>query len=416
MSETTAGSATPQERKTAASAADTAAATTAFGVILAVSFCHMLNDTMQSLFSAIYPILQQQYSLSLSQIGMLTLTFQVTASILQPLIGLMADKRPMPFSTAIGMSFTMLGLLILSTAHLYNSLLIGAASIGLGSAVFHPESSRVARLASGGRHGLSQSLFQVGGNVGSSIGPLLAAFVVLPHGQKSLAWFSGVALLAGLVLWRVGIWYKHHSATRAGQKAIRQGPPLSRQKTLIALTILAVLVFTKYIYMSSLTNYYTFYLIHKFGVSVEQAQLLLFVFLGALAVGTIVGGPIGDKIGSRNVIWLSILGVLPFTIALPYVNLPCTAILTAVIGVILASAFPAIIVLAQELAPARVGMIAGLFFGFAFGTAGIAAAVLGKVADIEGIRFVYVFCSFLPALGLLTVFLPSMKELRGSER
>jgi FSR family fosmidomycin resistance protein-like MFS transporter len=397
--------------KSFAVAKNTATSNTAYTVILAVSFCHLLNDTMQSLFSAIYPILQKSYNLDFVQIGLLTLTFQVTASVLQPLIGLYTDKRPLPYSTSIGMGSTLIGLVLLSVAGTYPLLLIAAAFIGMGSAVFHPESSRVARLASGGQHGLAQSLFQVGGNAGSAIGPLLAAFIVLPRGQSSLAWFSMVALLGMFILWRVGNWYVSHRATTV-QHATSRTLPLPRKRIVNALVVLALLVFTKNIYVASLTSYYTFYVIHKFGVTVQNSQLLLFLFLGAMALGTVIGGPIGDRIGPKTVIWFSILGVLPFTLAMPYANLFWTATLTVFIGVILASAFPAIIVLAQELVPGRVGMIAGLFFGFAFGMGGIAAAVLGKVADLKGIDFVYNICSYLPLLGLLTIFLPSINELR----
>lgn len=390
---------------------DTAATQTTYAVILAVSFCHLLNDMMQSLFAAIYPILQSTYHLDFTQIGLLTLTFQITASVLQPVIGMIADKRNMPYSTAIGMGFTLVGLVLLSAANQYGWLLIAAALVGLGSAVFHPESSRIARLASGGKHGLSQSLFQVGGNVGSAVGPLLAAFIVLPRGQSSLIWFSSAALLAMVILWQVGNWYRRQHALAAKRPSVVRTVSLPHGKIILALGILALLVFTKYIYVSSLTNYYTFYLIHKFGVSVRDSQLMLFLFLGAMAVGTVLGGPLGDRFGPKNVIWFSILGILPFTLALPYMNLFWTGAMTVVIGATLASAFPAIIVLAQELVPTRVGMIAGLFFGFAFGMAGIAAAVLGAIADLKGINYVYFLCSFLPLLGLLTVFLPNMKEL-----
>lgn len=390
---------------------DNAASQTTYAIILAVSFCHLLNDMMQSLFAAIYPILQKSYQLDFTQIGILTLTFQITASVLQPIIGMVADKRNMPYSTAIGMGFTFTGLVLLSRANQYGWLLVAAALIGLGSAVFHPESSRIARLASGGKHGLSQSLFQVGGNVGSAVGPLLAAFIVLPKGQGSLIWFSSAAMLGMFILWRVGDWYRHQQTLAASRPNVVRAVSLSRGKVLLALGILALLVFTKYIYVSSLTNYYTFYLIHKFGVSVRDSQLMLFLFLGAMAVGTIVGGPLGDRFGAKNVIWFSILGILPFTLALPYMNLFWTGAMTAVIGITLASAFPAIIVMAQELVPTRVGMIAGLFFGFAFGMAGIAAAVLGAVADAKGIDYVYFLCSFLPLLGLLMVFLPNMQAM-----
>lgn len=385
---------------------------TAYAIILSVSFCHLLNDMMQSLFPALYPILQSKYNLSFTQIGILTLTFQITASVLQPIIGMITDKRPLPYSTAMGMGFTFLGLLLLSVATQYPFLMMAAACVGLGSAVFHPESSRVARLASGGRHGMAQSLFQVGGNVGSSIGPLLAAFIVVPRGQGSVSWFSVFALIGMVILWQVGNWYSRHRASGGNRASIVRAVPLPPQKIVTALVILALLVFTKYIYVASLTNYYTFYLIQKFHLSVQQSQLMLFLFLGAMAVGTMIGGPVGDRIGSKNVIWFSILGILPFTLALPYAGLGLTAALTIVIGITLASAFPAIIVLAQELVPGKIGMIAGLFFGFAFGIAGIAAALLGILADHRGIGYVYHLCSFLPLLGLLTVFLPSMRELQ----
>lgn len=388
---------------------------TVYPVILAVSFCHLLNDMMQSLFPALYPILQNNYHLNFSEIGLLTLAFQITASILQPIIGLIADKRPMPYSTAMGMGFTFSGLMLLSTASQYGLLLLAAALVGLGSAVFHPESSRVARLASGGKHGLAQSLFQVGGNFGSALGPLLAAFIVENKGQSSVRGFAFFALLGMIILWRVGSWYARHQAANTSRTSATRTVPLPRHKVVIALVVLAMLVFTKYIYMASLTNYYTFYLIHKFALSVRDSQLLLFLFLGGIAVGTIAGGPLGDRFGSKNVIWFSILGILPFTLILPYASLVWTAILTVLIGIMMASAFPAIVVLAQELVPGKVGMIAGIFFGFAFGTAGIAAALLGNLADSKGIEYVYHLCSFLPFLGLLTVFLPGLQELRGHQ-
>ncbi|WP_109612920.1 MFS transporter [Pseudaminobacter salicylatoxidans] len=386
---------------------------TVFAVILAVSFCHLLNDMMQSLLAAIYPMLKTGYGLDFWQIGLLTMAFQVTASLFQPLIGMYTDRRPMPYSLPVGMGSTMIGLLILSHAGNYPLLLLGACLIGIGSAIFHPESSRVARLASGGRFGLAQSLFQVGGNFGTAFGPLLAAFIVVPKGQASVAWFSAAALLGMIVLWQVSGWYRRHGASSAKRLAKANPIALPRRKVAVALAVLTTLVFTKNIYMASLSSYYTFYVIHKFGVSVQEAQVLLFIFLGAAAVGTVAGGPIGDRFGRKFVIWFSILGVLPFTLALPYADLFWTRILTVFIGLILASAFPAIVVLAQELVPGRVGMIAGIFFGFAFGMGGIAAAVLGIVADARGIDFVYQVCSYLPLLGLLTVFLPSTREMRG---
>jgi FSR family fosmidomycin resistance protein-like MFS transporter len=397
----------------ATAAADhTAADNTAFTIIAALSFCHLLNDMMQSLIAALYPMLKTNYGLDFGQIGLLTFTFQVTASLLQPLVGIYTDKRPQPYSLSLGMGFTLVGLILLAFADRYWLLLAASAMVGMGSSVFHPESSRMARMASGGRLGLAQSIFQVGGNFGSALGPLLAAFVVLPRGQTSVAWFSLAALLAMIILWQVGSWYRAHRA--AGGKQRRYGAPidLSRRKILIALTVLGILIFSKFVYMASLSSYYTFYLIHKFNLTVRDSQLLLFVFLGAVAAGTIIGGPLGDRFGRKYVIWGSILGVLPFTLAMPYASLGWTIALTALIGVILSSAFSAIIVFAQELVPGKVGLIAGLFFGFAFGIGGIGAAVLGEVADIKGIDFVFTICSFLPALGLLTIFLPNLEGPR----
>ncbi len=389
-----------------------AAEQTVFGIIMAISFCHMLNDTMQSLIPALYPMIKESYALDFTQIGILGLVFQVTASLLQPLIGIYTDKRPLPYSLSVGMGCTLIGLLLLAYAHAYWVLLIGAGVVGLGSAVFHPESSRVARLASGGRHGLAQSLFQVGGNFGSAMGPLLAAFIVLPRGQESVAWFSLAALLGMAILWQVGQWYARHRRANAGRKQAGPAVVLPRKTVIRAIAVLALLVLSKYLYMTSLSSYYTFYMIERFDVSVQYAQILLFVFLGAVAVGTVAGGPVVDWFGTKFVIWFSILGALPFTLALPYAGYETTIVLTFIIGVILASAFSAIVVFAQELVPGRVGMIAGLFFGFAFGIGGIGAAVLGVVADHKGIVFVYEVCSYLPLLGLLTVFLPDIGKGR----
>jgi FSR family fosmidomycin resistance protein-like MFS transporter len=380
-------------------------ATASLAILLAVSFCHLLNDVMQSLLAAIYPMLKHDYGLDFWQIGLLTMAFQVTASLLQPFIGHFTDKRPVPYSTSVGMGSTFVGLILLAYANSYAGLLVGAACVGIGSAIFHPESSRIARLASGGRHGFAQSLFQLGGNFGTAFGPLLAAFIVLPHGQQSIAWFAAIALLGMVILLKVSQWGDSVRGLRTS--AVRTvGLIHSRRKTAVALTVLALLVFTKNIYMASLTSYYTFYAIHRFGVSVQQSQLMLFAFLGASAIGTILGGLFGDRFGPKMVIWFSILGCLPFTLALPYADLNWTIALSVLIGLILSSAFPAIVVFAQELVPGRVGMIAGIFFGFAFGMAGIAAAVLGIVADAKGIDYVYQICSYLPFLGLLTVFLP----------
>jgi MFS transporter, FSR family, fosmidomycin resistance protein len=390
-----------------------AAETTTFGILAALSLCHFFNDVMQSLITAIYPLLKDNYALDFGQIGLLTLVFNGTASVLQPLIGLYTDKRPQPYSLVVGMAASLAGLLVLAWAHSYALLLLGAALVGLGSAVFHPESSRMARIASGGRHGLAQSLFQVGGNIGTAAGPLFAAFIILPRGQESLAWFAGLALTGMVVLTRVGSWYAARRAAAAkSTKPAALPTPLPRALVLRTLIVLALLIFSKYIYIASLSSYYTFYAIERFGVSVSTSQILLFLFLGGLAVGTLLGGPIGDRFGRKLVIWGSILGALPFTLALPYANLAGTAVLTVVIGLIMASAFSAILVFAQELVPGKVGMIAGLFFGFAFGMGGIGAAVLGKVADARGIEFVFMACSFLPLIGLLTIFLPDIAEAR----
>jgi MFS transporter, FSR family, fosmidomycin resistance protein len=383
---------------------------TAYPVLFAISFCHLLNDTMQALLPALYPVLKSAFDLDFGQIGLITLTFQLTASLLQPAVGLYTDHRPQPYSLVAGMGLSLAGLLVLSIAPSYPLLLLSAALVGMGSAVFHPESSRVARMASGGRHGFAQSLFQVGGNTGSALGPLLAAFVVVPRGQRSVAWFSAAALAGMVILARVGAWYNAHRRTAARARSAIRTHDLPRGKVVGALAILLILVFSKNVYLASISSYYTFYLIEKFDLSVQSAQLHLFVFLGAVAAGTIIGGPVGDRLGRKWVIWASILGVLPFTLALPYVSLFWTGVLSVVIGVILASAFSAILVFAQELVPGRVGMVSGLFFGFAFGTAGIGAALLGDLADRAGIDLVYRLCSYLPALGLLTAFLPDIES------
>jgi FSR family fosmidomycin resistance protein-like MFS transporter len=387
-----------------------AAEKTALAVLIGISFCHLLNDMLQSLLPAIYPMIKGSFGLSFGQIGLITLTYQVTASLLQPLVGLYTDHRPKNYALPVGMAFTLSGLLLLSVAPTFPILLLAAALVGTGSSVFHPESSRVARLASGGQHGLAQSLFQVGGNIGSAIGPLAAAFLILPRGQSSVAWFSLAALLAIIVLTRIGAWFgAHRKARSAAAHRHNARPALSRGQVGGALAVLLALIFSKYFYLASLTSYYTFYLISRFQVSVQVAQIDLFVFLGATALGTIAGGPIGDRIGRKTVIWCSILGVLPFTLILPYASLFWTVALTIPIGLILASAFSAIVVYAQELLPGRVGMVAGLFFGFAFGMGGVGAAVLGVLADWAGIDTVYRLCAFLPAIGLLTAFLPNIE-------
>jgi FSR family fosmidomycin resistance protein-like MFS transporter len=384
-----------------------------FRVLAAVSFCHVLNDMMQSLLPAIYPILKSSFHLNFTQIGFITLTFQITASLLQPVVGHYTDQKPMPYSLPVGMVFTLIGLLLLAIAPTFPLLLLAAALIGLGSAVFHPESSRVARMASNGKHGFAQSFFQVGGNTGSAIGPLLAVFVVLPHGQIGSAWFSLAALLGIFVLIQVSRWYKDrlsHLQSKP-EKHIEESPGLPRKQVIGAIAVLIALIFSKYFYLTSLTSYYTFYLISKFHVSVQSSQLHLFVFLAAVAAGTFMGGPIGDRVGRKAVIWCSILGVLPFTLILPYANLFWTGVLSIVIGFVIASAFSAILVYAQDLVPGRVGMISGLFFGFAFGMGGIGAAVLGKLADMTSIIFVYKICAYLPAIGLLTGLLPNSRKV-----
>jgi MFS transporter, FSR family, fosmidomycin resistance protein len=383
---------------------------TTFIIIFAVSFCHLLNDVMQSLLSAIYPMLKADYGLDFWQIGLLTFTFQVTASLLQPAIGLFIDKRPMPNSLPLGMGSSLIGLLLLAFANSYPLLLLGAALIGIGSAVFHPEASRVARMASGGRFGMAQSFFQVGGNVGHAVGPLLAAFIIVPRGQGSVAWFAVAALLGMVILQQVGRWYERQRVAAVARGGGKRRMPFSQRKTAIALFVLMLLTFTKNAYMASISSYYTFYTIERFGLDIQTAQVMLFLFLGAVALGTVLGGPIGDRIGTKAVIWFSILGVLPFTLALPYLDLFWTGVFSVLIGMILASAFPAIVVFAQELVPGRVGMVAGIFFGFAFGMAGIAAAVLGIVADARGIEYVYWICSFLPLMGLLAIFLPDPRR------
>jgi MFS transporter, FSR family, fosmidomycin resistance protein len=381
------------------------------GILFALSFCHLLNDSIQALMPAIYPLLKDSFSLSFTQIGLITLTFQMVGSVFQPIIGSYTDRYPKPYSLVLGMGITLLGLIALALAPAYGAVLVAAAMIGMGSAIFHPESSRMARLASGGRHGFAQSLFQVGGNAGSSLGPLLAAWIIAPYGRHYILWFTLIAFAGMIILSRVGAWYKQHlNERRAAKTDEEHHHPVAAAQVPFLLAILLCLMFSKFFYLASMTNYYTFYLIQKFRVSVTQSQIYLFVFLFAVAVGTIAGGPVGDKLGRKLVIWISILGMAPFAILLPHANLAGTIILSVINGVILASAFPAILVYATELLPGKVGTIAGLFFGFAFGLAGIASAVLGKLADATSIIFVVKACSFLPLLGLLTAFLPNLKN------
>ncbi|MGH7656354.1 MAG: MFS transporter [Gemmatimonadaceae bacterium] len=383
-------------------------------MIIAISVCHMLNDMMQSLLPAIYPNLKAQFGLSFVQVGLVTLSYQITASLLQPIVGVFADKRPTPMALPGGTMFSLVGLTVLSRAHTYGMLLSGAALLGVGSSIFHPESSRVARMAAGPRAGLAQSVFQVGGNLGSALGPLAAAIFVVRYGQTVLAAFALLSLLSATILWNVSVWYKHHGLGRLHASAAAQlgATPLPAKHARNGIFVLLVLVFSKYVYLASLTSYYTFYLIHRFHVSVQNAQLHLFVFLAAVAAGTIIGGPIGDRVGRRYVIWFSILGAAPFTLLLPMANLFWTGPLSVAIGLILASAFPAIVVFAQDLVPGKVGMISGLFFGFSFGMAGLGAAALGWLADKTSIETVYQVCAFLPLIGLLAARLPKIEVLR----
>jgi FSR family fosmidomycin resistance protein-like MFS transporter len=382
-----------------------------FPVLGAVSFCHMLNDLLQSLLPAVYPILQKGFDLSFAQVGVLTFVYQITASLLQPFIGSYTDRRPMPYSLPFGMGASMAGLLTLAFAPSFAVLLAGAMLLGLGSSIFHPESSRIARLASGGAHGLAQSLFQVGGNFGSALGPLAAAFFVLPRGQVGLAWWALAALTGMIVLTGLGHWYQRNGhARRPAKGAPARHPTLTRGQVGKAMTVLIALLFSKYIYLASFTSYYTFYLMQRFDLSTKSAQICQFVFFAAVAAGTVAGGPIGDRVGRKIVIWVSILGILPFTLALPHVGLEATVALSVVIGAVLASAFPAIVVYGQELMPGRVGMVSGLFFGFIFGIGGIGAAALGFLADRTSIEFVYEVCAFLPAIGILAAFLPNLRR------
>ena len=389
-----------------------AAAGPAYVVLAGISFSHFLNDTMQSLIASVYPILKDAYALNFAQIGMITLAFQFTASLLQPVVGHVTDKKAQPFSLAVGMGSTFVGLLLLSIASTYPSILIAAALVGLGSAVFHPESARIARLASGGRYGFAQSVFQLGGSFGTSMGPVLAALIVVPFGQPSIAWFSSIAFVAIIILWRIGMWYRPQIATRKSTTIAAHPDAPGSRRVVIALAVLVALLFSKQLYVSSLSSYYIFYLIDKFHVSTQTAQLYLFIFLAANAVGAFLGGPLGDRFGRKIVIWISVLGALPFTLALPYVGLHVGALLTICIGLVLSSTTSSIIVFAQELVPHRFGMISGMFFGVAFGIGGLGAAALGKLADFTSIGFVYQVCAFLPAIGLLAAFLPNMKASR----
>lgn len=404
----------PLMQKTAVAQAvmPAAAQSTVLPLLISLSFCHMLNDLMQSMIPALYPMIKDQFHLDFTQIGLITMTFQLTAALLQPTIGAYTDRRPQPYSLAIGMGATLIGLVLLSVAHDYATVLFSAALVGVGSAVFHPEASRVVRMASGGRYSFAQSLFQVGGSMGSAIGPLLAALIVLPRGQGAIAWFSLGALVAMIVLTRVGMWYAARARpSRVAGPAASGEDGLSQRRVVFCILVLMVLIFSKNVYTSSLTSFFTFYLIERFHLSVHDAQVQLFIFMAAIAVGTLVGGPITDRIGRRLMIWISIVGALPFTLALPYANLFWTDVLTVIIGLLMASAFPAIIVYAQELVPGRIGMISGMFFGFTFGLGGLGAAAMGRIADATSVGFVYQLCSYLPAIGLVTWLLPNLDRI-----
>jgi len=402
---------TEQPQSFALKGKNTISGKTVYPILIAISISHLLNDALQSIIPAIYPVVKDTFSLSFAQIGLITLAFQLSASILQPFVGLYTDRKPQPYSLAIGMGFTLVGLIVLSQAPSFNVLILSVAMVGVGSSIFHPEASRMAHMASGGRRGMAQSIFQLGGNFGSSIGPLLAALIIVPYGQSNIIWFSALALLAIILLINIGGWYKRKiriKAKRPGDE-FTHAQQLPKKTIIFSVLILLLLIFSKYIYLTSMTTYYTFYVIHKFGVSVQDSQVYLFIFLFSIAAGTIIGGPLGDKFGRKYVIWGSILGVAPFSILLPYANLFWTVILTIPIGVILASAFSAILVYAHELFPGKVGMVSGLFFGFAFGMAGIGSAVLGGIADRTSIEYVYQICAYMPLLGLFTAFLPNIK-------
>jgi FSR family fosmidomycin resistance protein-like MFS transporter len=385
----------------------------AIGILFALSFSHLLNDSIQALIPALYPLLKQSYGLSFTQIGLITLTFQMAGSVFQPVVGYYTDRNPKPYSLVAGMGLTLCGLILLAIAPGYHVVLLAAGTVGLGSAIFHPESSRMARLASGGRHGFAQSLFQVGGNAGTSLGPLLAAWIIVPHGQHYVSVFTVLAFVGMIVLSRVGKWYSLHlNERKKNQRNFAASPAVSRRAIIVSMCVLLALIFSKFFYLASMTNYYTFYLIQKFGVSIQQSQVYLFAFLFATAVGTLVGGHVGDRIGRKAVIWISILGMAPFSLLLPHANLFWTAVLSVITAFIMSSAFPAILVYATELLPGKVGLIAGLFFGLAFGMAGIGSAILGKLADATSIPFVVSVCAYLPLIGLLTAFLPNLKQRR----
>lgn len=384
---------------------------TTYSILFIISFSHLINDLLQAIVPSIYPLIKDNFGLSFTQIGIITFTYQIVASILQPFVGMYTDKNSKPYSLIIGMCFTMVGLFLVSIATSFVFLLLSVSLIGIGSSIFHPESSRVAHLASGGKKGLAQSIFQLGGNAGSAIGPLLAAFIIIPHGQSYVAWFCIIALVGIFALYKIALWYTDHLSERNANKSAYkiETHHLSKNRVIVSLVVLLILIFSKFLYMSSITSYYTFFLIDKFHISVQQSQIYLFLFSGAVAAGTLIGGPIGDYFGRKYVIWISILGVAPFTLMLPYVSLFWVGTLSVIIGLILSSAFSAILVYATELMPGKVGLVAGLFFGFAFGMGGLGSAVLGKIADATSIEYVFKICAFLPLIGVITGFLPNIE-------
>jgi MFS transporter, FSR family, fosmidomycin resistance protein len=383
---------------------------TVYSILFSVAIAHMLNDLLQAVIPAVYPILKDKYNLTFTQIGLITFAYQLAASILQPFVGFYTDKKPQPYSKMFGMLFTLSGIVMLSYATTFALILISVVLVGIGSSIFHPEASRVSYLASGGKRGLAQSIFQIGGNMGTAIGPLLIAWIVVPHDQHYIIWFSVIAVIAMVVLWRIGNWYFHHLNLNAGNKKEIVLPDLSQRRIVISVIILLVLIFSKYFYVASITSYFTFYLIDKFHLSVQDAQYHLFIFLLALAIGTLLGGPLGDKFGRKYVIWFSVLGVAPFALLLPYADLFWTTVLSVIIGTLLASAFPAILVYAQELLPKKLGMVSGLFYGFAFGMGGLGAAILGYMAEKTSIDYVYDICAYLPLIGIIAMFLPNLKK------
>jgi FSR family fosmidomycin resistance protein-like MFS transporter len=383
---------------------------TVYPILFSIAFAHLINDLLQAVIPAAYPILKENYNLTFTQIGLITLAYQLAGSLLQPLVGLYTDKRPKPFSQIFGMIFTSLGIVSLAYASSFSILIVSVVLVGIGSSIFHPEASRISFLASGGKRGLAQSIFQLGGNVGTAIGPLLVALIVVPNSQQHIIWFLVASVIGLFVLSQIAFWYQNHLSLGRTKKAIIELPNLSQSKIVISVIILLVLIFSKFVYMSSMSSYFTFYLMEKFNLSVQDAQFYLVLFLASCAVGTLIGGPLGDKFGRKYVIWFSVLGAAPFTLMLPFVDLFWTGILSVVIGLIISSAFPAILVYAQELLPKKLGMVSGLFYGFAFGMGGLGSALLGILADHTSITYIYYLCAYLPLIGIIGFFLPNLKK------